>query len=105
MKGIELIQDATGQITGIKLDIQNNPQMAQGVYHLIRTLQKAQETEDSHQQVEKKETTIGGVTKPMSLTALNKLVRESKKSGEITQEEFFQLHPTWQKNEKLSLPN
>ncbi|MEM7367827.1 MAG: hypothetical protein AAF587_04455 [Bacteroidota bacterium] len=101
MKGIELIQDATGQITGIKLDVQDDPKLAQGLYHLFRTLQKAKETEE----IVKEETLIGGASKPMSLTALNKLVRDSKKSGEITQEEFFQLHPTWQKNEKLSLPN
>lgn len=105
MKDVQLIQNAAGHLTGIKLEIQDDPEMAKEIYHLLRALSKSKEEENTDSQMIESSLAMRNTEKAMSLTAFNKLIRTAKASGEITQEEFFQLHPTWQRDEKLSLPN
>ena len=101
MEGVELIKDREGRITEIRVDVTGNPALAEDIYHLIGALRRAKETEKSM-------STAGKSKKErsqLSLNAFNQLIREAKASGEISEKEFFELHPTWQRKENLSLQN
>ncbi|MEM7655045.1 MAG: hypothetical protein AAF399_02860 [Bacteroidota bacterium] len=96
MQEIELITNRKGEITGLKLEVNNDPELAQEVIHLIGVLERVKETTNPPTQE-------SSPRSAMSVTAFNKLIRKAKASGELTEAEFFQLHPAWQKNAKLSL--
>ena len=96
MQEIELITNQEGEITGLKLEVSNDPELAKEVIHLIGVLQRARETSTPPAQKSPQRSA-------MSVTAFNKLIRKAKASGELSEAEFFQLNPAWQKNAKLSL--
>lgn len=98
MEGIQLITDPSGNLSEIRIDAKGNPDLAAEVYHLIHVLQRAKDTEQS---LAKRKPPVS----PMSLTAFNQLIRESKASGELSEKEFFEQHPKWRKNVTLSLPS
>ena len=98
MEGIQLIKDPSGNLSEIRIDVKDNPNLAKEVYHLIHALQRAKDTEQA--KAERKP-----AVSPMSLNAFNQLIRESKASGELTEKEFFEQHPKWRKNVTLSLPS
>lgn len=101
MEGVELIKDQQGKIQEIRVKAKDNPDLAGEIYRLINILMRNQDQDDKA--IEEKEKATG--KKPMSLTAFRKLISLSRKSGEISEEEFFQQHPSWKKEEKLSLPS
>jgi hypothetical protein len=96
MEGIELIKDHKGNITQIRVDVENKPELAEDVYHLISAIQRAKET-SVFQQSRKP-----NGHKPLTQKAFNQLIRKAKASGEVSEAAFFQQHPQWQKSEKLS---
>lgn len=99
MESVEVTKDLEGNITGLKLLIENNPQLAQEVYLLIRTLKNARDIKRSirnkaiSQEVKP--------TEPLTLSTFAQLIDEAKASGELSQEEFLTAYPSWRK-EKLS---
>ena len=97
MDGIQLIQDAHGKLSEIRIDAKMQPDIAEDIYHFINALIRAKDTEKKHNPL------FAKADGPMSLTAFNQLIREAKASGEITEEAFFQSNPQWRKKEKLSL--
>ena len=103
MEGVELIKDRNGRITEIRVDVKDNPALAEDVYHLIGALKRAKETEKAITDKQSSATKTKKSRTPMSLHAFNQLIREAKASGEVTEKEFFQLHPKWRKKENLSL--
>ena len=100
MEGVELIKDHNGRITEIRVDVKGNPALAEDIYHLIGALKRAKDTE-------KQKIAMAGEKRysPMSMAAFNQLIRDAKSSGEVSEKEFFQLHPSWQRKESSSLPN
>ncbi|MFK7920674.1 MAG: hypothetical protein AB8H47_01895 [Bacteroidia bacterium] len=96
MDGIEVIKDPQGNVTQIRMDVAGQPDLASDVYHLLSALQRAKVTEDAQQ----KRSPNGH--KPLSVSAFNRLIRDAKASGEVTEAEFFNAHPKWQKKERLS---
>ena len=94
MEGIELIKDQDGKLTQILVDVEHNPELAEDVYHLIAALQRAKDTETFQQ-----ERKPNG-KKPLSISAFNRLIRQAKASGEISESAFFQQYPQWQKSVK-----
>ncbi|MEO0473107.1 MAG: hypothetical protein AAF206_26060 [Bacteroidota bacterium] len=103
MEGIELIKDREGNITEIRVDVQGHPELAMDVYHLISALKRSKQQESAA----KGKSYAASLAEqgPMSHNAFNQMIRDAKDSGEITESEFFQLHPSWQKKERLSLPS
>lgn len=99
MEGIELIKDRKGNITEIRVDVRENPDLASDIYHLIGTLKRVKETDRSTAPNKK---VSYPAKSPMTLSAFNQLIRKSKASGEISESSFFQKHPQWRKKEKLS---
>jgi len=103
MESVEITKDLAGNITGIRLDVQDNPEMAQELYKLVKSLENAKDIKRSirnkaiSQQIEP--------TKPLTHASLNQLIERAKASGEVSQEEFFRQHPEWQRKEKLSSPS
>ncbi|MDX2247443.1 MAG: hypothetical protein SF052_11735 [Bacteroidia bacterium] len=99
MQGIELIKDRKGNITEIRVDVRENPDLAKDIYHLIGTLKRVKEIEKSPSSRQK----IAYPAKsPMSVTAFNQRIRDAKASGEVSEESFFQKNPQWRKRERLS---
>jgi len=99
MESVEITKDLDGNITGIRLSVENNPEMAQEIYELMRTLKNAKKTRRSM-----RNKAISQHIKPTeSLTPSTfvQLIDEAKNSGELSQEEFFMQHPSWRR-EKLS---
>lgn len=94
MDRIELIKDRKGNITQILVDVQNNPELAEDVYHLVSAVQRAKETQTFQQ------TRKPNGRKPLTLTAFNQMIREAKASGEVSEAAFFQQHPQWRKSAK-----
>lgn len=94
MEGIELIKDRKGNLTQILVDVANNPELAEDVFHLVSALQRARETADFQQ------SRRPNGHKPLSISAFNRLIREAKASGEVSQAAFFQQHPQWQRSAK-----
>lgn len=97
MKGVKLIKDKEGRITEIRVNAQANPEIAGDVYNLISILERLAEDEQQEE--------LSPKPQRMTIEALRGLIQEAKNSGELSPEEFFQLHPEWQKKEKLSSPN
>ncbi|MEZ4777270.1 MAG: hypothetical protein R3D00_29105 [Bacteroidia bacterium] len=99
IEGIELIKDRKGNITEIRVDVRENPDLASDIYHLIGTLKRVKEAD---------KTTPSGhkvsypAKAPMTLRAFNQLIRKSKASGDVSESSFFQKNPQWRKKEKLS---
>lgn len=104
MEGVEIIKDLKGNITEIRVDVKNDPDLAADIYHLIGAIKRAKETEKSLT-FKQSSSAYGKRKSPMTLAAFNQMIRDAKASGEISQEAFFQLHPQWQKKEKSSLHN
>lgn len=101
MNGVQVITDnLTGELTEIRVNALENPAIAQEIYQLLRAMRRVQETRQSRnfKQVSRPE----GKLKTMSISDLKKRLKASKESGEVSEAEFFQRNPTWQKSEKLS---
>lgn len=96
MKGVELIHDQHGRISQIQVDVSLNPSLAEDIYNMIMIREreaKAKAQQSSHAKGER----------AMTVTAFRKMMREAKQSGVISQSEFFNQHPEWNKRkEKLS---
>jgi hypothetical protein len=73
MKNVKLITNQAGELAGFQVDINNEPEMAQEVFHLIGALQRARETTAP---------TPSAKREPISLHAFNKLIRQAKDRGE-----------------------
>lgn len=99
MESVEVTKDLEGNITGLKLLIENNPQLAQEVYMLVRTLKNARDIKRSIRN--KAISQEVRPTEPLTFSTFAQLIEEAKSSGEISQEEFLSKHPSWRK-EKLS---
>ncbi|MEL6672572.1 MAG: hypothetical protein AAFR61_10285 [Bacteroidota bacterium] len=101
MDGIRLIRDEAGKLLEIRVDAVNHPELAEDVYHLIHAVKRAKETERAV--TYKQSITVAQKRKsPMSLAAFNRLIKEAKASGELSESEFFQQLPQWRKKEKSS---
>ncbi|MCI4671048.1 MAG: hypothetical protein MRZ79_23120 [Bacteroidia bacterium] len=99
MESVEVTKDLEGNITGIKLLVEDNPQLAQEVYKLLRTLKNANDIRRSirnkaiSQEVKP--------TEPLTFSTFSNLIDEAKASGQISKEEFLIQNPIWRK-ERLS---
>lgn len=101
MNGVQVITDTkTGELTEIRVNAIENPDIAQEIFHLLRAMARVQETQQSRnfKEVSRPE----GKMKPMSISDLKKRIKASKESGEVSEAQFFKRYPTWQKSEKLS---
>jgi len=103
MEGIHVTKDTSGKLTEIRIDALTNPELAEEIYHMLAAVQRAKETERSL--VFKSSRISNGSGKTMDLLTFNQLIRDSKESGELTQEEFFLRYPQWLKKEKSYLHN
>ncbi|GAB4429100.1 MAG: hypothetical protein OHK0039_47710 [Bacteroidia bacterium] len=104
MDNVQLIKDPAGNIMEIRVDVQDQPELASEIYNLVRAVQRAHHTERARKF--KRVRRVGAsATGRMSAATFNKLLRESQASGEISEEAFFQLHPAWRRSEKSSLPS
>lgn len=103
MEGVELIRDVEGNITGIRVDVQDDPDLAVDIYHLIRAEERAKVTKraQTYRSVSNQVTP----TTPLSMTAFHRLIKQAKESGEVTAETFFQKHPKWRPNNALYSPS
>lgn len=97
LQGVQWVKDEAGKLAEIRVDAMENPELAKEVYHLIQVLSRARDTERA-KAFRESSRAIGANDKPISATKLTKLIREAKASGEISQEQFFQRFPEWQKN-------
>ncbi|MEL6695040.1 MAG: hypothetical protein AAFS00_07370 [Bacteroidota bacterium] len=95
MGSIAYITNTEGEKIGLNLRLEDNPEIIPEMYELLRVILKVKETERAkvHKKVSKK---------AMTFDAVLDLIDESKMSGELTAAQFSELHPTWQKNERLS---
>ena len=103
MDGIQVIKDTSGKLTEIRIDAITNPELAEEIYHLLAAVSRAKETEKS--MIYKNSRISKGSGKAMDNSTFNDLIRSSKSSGELTQEEFFLRYPQWLKKEKSYLQN
>jgi hypothetical protein len=103
MKGIQVIKDPSGKLTEIRIDALTHPELAEEIYHLLAAVQRAKKTERSL--VFKSSRISNGTGKTMDLSSFNQLIRDSKESGELSQEDFFLRYPKWLKKEKSYLQN
>ena len=101
MKGIEIVKNKEGKVTVITLDASVQPELADAVQRLIRIARREQEALAQ----EEKAKADDKPSPAMTITRFREMIREAKQSGEISEREFFQMHPEWQKKEQLSSPN
>lgn len=92
-----MMKDDAGKLAEIRVDAMENPELAKEVYHLIQALSRAKDTRRA-KAFRESSRAIGTEDKPISVTKISKLIREAKASGEISQDQFFQRFPSWQKN-------
>lgn len=97
LHGVHMMKDDAGKLAEIRVDAMENPELAKEVYHLIQALSRAKDTLRA-KAFRESSRAIGTVDKPISTTKISKLIREAKASGEISQDQFFQRFPSWQKN-------
>ena len=90
-----MVKDGAGNLSEIRVDAMENPELAREVYHLIQVLSRARESERVKTYRESS-LVLGRTEKPISEAKITKLIREAKASGEISQEQFFQRFPEWQ---------
>lgn len=103
MEGVELIKDVDGNITGIRVDVQDNPDLAVDIYHLIRAVERAKNTQRA--QTYRAVSSQVKPTSPLSPSAFQRLIKQAKDSGEVSADEFFQQHPAWRPNSALYSPS
>ncbi|MEO0895243.1 MAG: hypothetical protein AAFY71_02410 [Bacteroidota bacterium] len=100
MESVEITKDLAGNITGIRLEVQDNPEMAQELYKLVRSLENAKDVKRSIRNRAISQHVMP--TKPLNPSSFKDLIEKAKASGEVSKEELLRENPSWQKIRKLS---
>ena len=98
MEGVHWVKDDVGRLAQIRVDMLENPELGQEVYHLIQTLSRAREA--SRAAVYRESWIHLHGPRTFSSDALSQAIRKAQQGRTLTKDEFSQGIPSCPPNDR-----